>query len=401
MTLSLDLVTKYRSGYLDFYIKDLKVAQFINSKKYEGVQYYLKANGSKSFYVRYKDENNQLKRVKIGDEADGTTEVYCKNKRIEIMNAQNKGEQPPKIVKNHRKKILTLDDVANKYFSSKDNSTSTHERLSKYNKHLTESLGKCSITNIKKSDLENLQTTIIEKKKLSKKTANMLIELFSTIFNYGVNQELYEAINPASKVTRFKISNTRERFLRKSEIDELLQQVVLLDKEKDHGDLLETFTKLAWTTGARLKGILNIRKRDIDLQSEIIRITDFKNGGEVYSAYITDTTRELLTKKMKLLKYNDFVVSFADDGKQISDRQLQTRLKPVLDDLFNEGLKIDDRANRIVIHSLRHTFASQLALANVPIRQIQILLNHSDILQTMKYAKLQDDANKKAAQGVF
>ncbi|MDD3060885.1 MAG: tyrosine-type recombinase/integrase, partial [Sulfurimonas sp.] len=181
----------------------------------------------------------------------------------------------------------------------------------------------------------------------------------------------------------------------------LYQHVVTIDSEKDHGDLLETFTKLALTTGARLKGILNIRKRDIDLQGEIIRITDFKNGGEVYSAYITDTTRELLTKKMKLLKYNDFVVSFADDGKQISDRQLQTRLKPVLDDLFNEGLKIDDRANRIVIHSLRHTFASQLALANVPIRQIQILLNHSDILQTMKYAKLQDDANKKAAQGVF
>jgi site-specific recombinase XerD len=44
--------------------------------------------------------------------------------------------------------------------------------------------------------------------------------------------------------------------------------------------------------------------------------------------------------------------------------------------------------NRIVIHSLRHTFALQLALANVPIRQIQELLNHSDISQTVRYAKL-------------
>ena len=121
------------------------MAKFINSKKYEGVQYYIKADGTKSYYVRYKDENNQLKRVKIGDENDGTTEVYCKNKRIEILNAQNKGEQPPKIVKNHRKKIITLDDVANKYFSSKENTTSTHERLSKYNKHLSPILGKQSI----------------------------------------------------------------------------------------------------------------------------------------------------------------------------------------------------------------------------------------------------------------
>jgi len=40
-------------------------------------------------------------------------------------------------------------------------------------------------------------------------------------------------------------------------------------------------------------------------------------------------------------------------------------------------------------------------LANVPIRQIKELLNHADISQTVRYAKLQDEANKKAIQRVF
>ena len=53
------------------------------------------------------------------------------------------------------------------------------------------------------------------------------------------------------------------------------------------------------------------------------------------------------------------------------------------------------------IHSFRHTFASQLAISNVPIRQIQELLNHSDISQTMRYAKLQNDVNKQALQNIF
>ncbi|QOY51816.1 tyrosine-type recombinase/integrase [Candidatus Sulfurimonas baltica] len=377
------------------------MATYISSKKYPGVQYYIKDNGVKSYSIRYKDESGKLKRVQVGDESDGTTEVYCKNKRIEILNAQNKGEQPPKIVKNHRKKIITLDDVADKYFSSMDNTTSTHERLSKYNKHLSEQFGRHSITNIKKTDLEDLQKSIIDDKKLSKKTANMILELFSTIFRFGFNEELYEAVNPAMKVKRFKVKNTRERFLRVSEIEELYKQAILKDEEKDHGDLLEVFVKLALTTGARLEGILNIKKRDIDLESDIIRITDFKNGGEIYSGYVTKTTRDLLTNKLNLLNYNDNLVSFNNDGKQISARQIQTRLKPILDDLFNVGLDTKDRANRIVIHSLRHTFASQLAISNVPIRQIQELMNHADIRETMKYAKLQDDANKKAAQSVF
>lgn len=80
---------------------------------------------------------------------------------------------------------------------------------------------------------------------------------------------------------------------------------------------------------------------------------------------------------------------------------MQTRLKPILDRLFNDGLDIKDSKNRIVIHSLRHTFASQLAIANTSLRQIQDLMHHADISQTMKYAKLQDSATKKAVQIVF
>lgn len=377
------------------------MAKFINSKKYDGVQYYIKADGSKSFYVRYKDEFGQLKRVKIGDEADGTTEVYCRNKRIEILNSINKGEQPPKIVKHHRKKLLTLNEVADKYFATKGSSRSTFDRMSKYNKHLAPVLGHRGITSVTKNDLISIQDYLIKEQNLSFQTANMVVELFGTIFNYGFKEEMYEAVNPTLKVQKFKVKNTRERFLNKLEIEELFDAAKQYDEENDNGGVLELFTKLALTTGARMESILNIKKCDIDLQNDIIRIVDLKNGGEVYSGYVTDTTRELLYKKSKLVKFTDHLISFNNDGKKVGARQLQTRLKPLLDKLFNDGLDVKDRKNRIVIHSLRHTFASQLAIANIPIRQIQELLNHADISQTVRYAKLQDDANKKAAQGVF
>lgn len=377
------------------------MAKFINSKKYEGVQYYIKADGTKSYYVRYKDEENRLKRVKIGDETDGTTEVYCKNKRIEILNAQNKGEQPPKIVKNHRKKVLTLNEVADKYFTTKDSSRSTFDRISKYKKHIAPVLGHRGVTSITKNDLISIQDSIIKEQNLSPQTANMVIELFGTIFIYGFKEEMYEAVNPTLKVQKFKVRNTRERFLNKLEIEELFDAAKQYDEKNANGGVLELFTKLALTTGARMESVLNIKKCDIDLQNDIIRLVDLKNGGEVYSGYITDTARELLHQKLKSIKFTDYLISFNNNGKKIGARQLQTRLKPLLDDLFNQGLDVKDRKNRIVIHSLRHTCASQLAMANVPILQIQELLNHADISQTVRYAKLQGDANKKAIQGVF
>ena len=116
---------------------------------------------------------------------------------------------------------------------------------------------------------------------------------------------------------------------------------------------------------------------------------------------LLEKARLYYTPELKVIKFTDHLISFNNDGKKVGARQLQTRLKPLLDKLFNDGLDVKDRKNRIVIHSLRHTFASQLAIANIPIRQIQDLLNHADISQTVRYAKLQDDANKKAAQGVF
>ncbi|NIT60961.1 MAG: tyrosine-type recombinase/integrase, partial [Aliifodinibius sp.] len=40
------------------------------------------------------------------------------------------------------------------------------------------------------------------------------------------------------------------------------------------------------------------------------------------------------------------------------------------------------------LHTLRHTFASHLALKGVPIQQISLLLGHKDIQTTMIYAHL-------------
>ena len=63
-------------------------------------------------------------------------------------------------------------------------------------------------------------------------------------------------------------------------------------------------------------------------------------------------------------------------------------LKPIFDELFNQGLKPEDSKRRVVIHTLRHTFASQLAIAETPIYTIMRLMDHSDISQTIRYAKL-------------
>lgn len=51
-------------------------------------------------------------------------------------------------------------------------------------------------------------------------------------------------------------------------------------------------------------------------------------------------------------------------------------MQKILNNLFNQNLDLKDRKNRVIIHTIRHIFASQLAIKGTPIHIIQKLLNH-------------------------
>jgi len=364
---------------------------FVNSKRYDGVQLYHKKNKDISYYIRYKDENNKLQRLKVGDKSKGITEHYCNQKRNEIINSIRLGSEVP--IKKKKKFVISFNDVAEKYIDDlqlHSKEATITEIKSMCSNHLFPTFSDQSIDTIKSVDLEALQKEKI--KKLSAKTVNQIIDLFGTIFNFGLNKELYNFVNPTVKVKRFKIDNTRERFLSEEEILELFSAL-------ENNKALILFVKLALTTGGRLETLLHIQKKDIDIANSIITLHDLKNK-DTYKGFLTDEISTLISERLKSLRANDYIVSL-DDKAKMTSRQIQSRLKPILDRLFNNELEISDRKNRVVIHTLRHTFASHLAIKGTPIFTIQKLMNHKDIKQTMRYAKLAPDSGRDFVNGLY
>jgi len=362
------------------------------SKKFTGVYYRLLEDKSRTYFITYK--NPILKKVEkltIGNSKQDFNEAYAHNKRTEILSALRFGDDPNIPILKSKQTQTTLDDLANNYFNDlllTRNNKSTKSAKAKYFGHISPTLGSLPFSQLNKDHAKKLQKLLIDKK-YANQTINGIIELLSRVVNFNIKNDLVTGSNPLYGFKKLKVDGIRERYLTKEEI------TMLLDRTKED-KVLHLFTLLALTTGARLNGILTIQKKDIDLKKMSIKIHDHKSD-DIYSSAIHAKTYDLLAETIKELDSGDYIISY-DNGKITDDKRIQRRLKPIFDKLFNQGLDPKDTLNRVVVHTLRHTFASLLAINDTSIYKIMKYMNHKDIKMTMRYAKLapnsmQDDIN--------
>jgi integrase len=360
----------------------------IKTKKV-GVYYYLTETDDKIFYFNYKDiADGKLKWVKVGSYKDGYREANAVELRAEQISKMKNGKDIRLIATKKKKIITTLDNLAQIYFNDKKIGK---DRISKYKTYIYPKFGNKDIFSIKKQQLKDFFNDISKSGKANQ-TVNGIRELFSAIINHNIKQRELKYINPLVGIPRLNIDNDRERFLNLEEITQLKEAV------KDN-HLLSLFVNLSLLTGGRISTIVALQKKDFNLSTSTVTLKNIKTNS-TYTGFLNKDIIKDLKVYLDTLNINDYVVSL-DDNKQITSRIIQGRLKPKIDKLFNSGLDIKDAKNRVVLHTLRHTFASHLAINGIPIFTIQNLMNHSDIKQTLRYAKLSPENGKIAIQGLY
>ena len=195
---------------------------YISSKKYgTSVQHYKKTNGDITYYITFKDENNKLKRLKIGEKSSGITESYCNQKRLEVLNQIRLGDDAPIVVRRKQKETIKLNDIANLYFKIKEASISgdISKHYRRYPPNLKEKFGECDINSITTNKIFNYQLAI-NNKGYAPATINYNINFLGTLFNLAIEEKLYKHPNPvqSKKIKKLKVNNERERYLTVQEV---------------------------------------------------------------------------------------------------------------------------------------------------------------------------------------
>ena len=346
----------------------------------------------KIYLIRWRDENGKERLKTIGRYSEGIREAYCKAKRDEIIVKIRLDEDLPRLAK--KKSITTFDTLAYTYFN--ENMTLVKDmpkEQKRYENHIQPILGNVKAENIKLKDIEELRNLLM--KNFAPRTVNHLVFMIGTIYKYNIRKEYYKGVSPTANYRGLEVDNERERYLSLEEIDKLLQAAWASHYE------VWLYVKLLLSTGARAGGIISLKCRDIDLDEWTIKIKDHKatkayaENSKTYDAFISD--EELHAHLQKRLSESNP----NDDLLRLHRNTLDNRLKAILDILFNIGLDKNDRKHRVVIHTLRHTFASHLAINGEPIYNIQKLLNHKDLSSTLRYAKLNSREKRKSVRNMY
>jgi len=346
-------------------------------------------NGSTNFYIKYSIHDKQYK-VKLGSNLEGWTVHRANEERMKRIHTN--------IVPVSKRDRITLDRGADNYLESIRHKSDYKNTLGRYNNHIKQYLGHRLMYLIKPIDIQKLKSDLTIKvsfktgKVLAPKTVDDMINLVHSIYNYYNRFSDIPIISPASvgKIERYNPDNARQRYLSTEEVNKLYWHIENRNsftlnrnvKERVTQDLL-IFTRLALSTGARLRSVLTIRKKDIDFNTGTVDIVNHKSKRR-YKGYINKKLLHDLVEWCNSISDEYYVI-----GRHLKELHISTinrRMKVIMDRVFNEHIL--DSKERVVVHTLRHTFGSLLAIQGTPIQQISKLLDHTTLQQSLVYAKL-------------
>jgi site-specific recombinase XerD len=141
-------------------------------------------------------------------------------------------------------------------------------------------------------------------------------------------------------------------------------------------------------TGMRICELLSTRIQDINLRERKILIFESAKNRIGRVVYLSEDARVALRKWIKIRNQKTDYLFYGHGGRPLSYEAARSVFKKYSD---KAGLS----QKGYTLHCLRHTFASELLSAGMPLESLQYLMGHSSIVVTRRYARLTNIALEK------
>lgn len=233
-------------------------------------------------------------------------------------------------------------------------------------------------THLKDLKLKLQKGSTLSGKPVKPKTVNNIIALAKAMTRMATDgDEPLLASDPFRSVSLVEIDEQPFDYWTAEERDRFLQFCRNVDP------VFAELVLVACHTGLRRSELAGLQRRHLNFERRMITVA------ETHCFMTKRRQHRTKNRQMGWVAMNDAVF------EALKDRQLMAMDAPVFDPgLLEYGSEKVQRYAKafqvkpIRFHDLRHTFASTLAMAGVPIYEIQALMRHQSIKMTQRYAHL-------------
>lgn len=352
------------------------------------------------FDITYKDAGGRKVWEKVGWRSEGYTAAMASQVRAERLRSTRHSDMPEIVMRGRPE--LTLGEAWKAYDTQRLGKTkrpSTDRGRWKLHLAHLESLPISALTPLK---LENLKASLAGKG-LSPQTTKHALTLLSRAINHAIRMRLWAGANPVRDVAMPNVDNKRFRFLSALEADQLLQAI------RERSEDTWRICMMSLYTGMRFSEIATLRWEAVNLDAKVAQALDPKNGISrtvALTASIVDMLRSIGSKS-GLVFPGARGKAKSEEGRERAAKKRGPLIRYEISSAYSRaverlGLNADvtDRRGKVVFHTLRHTYASWLAMSGVPLYQLMDLMGHRTIEMTKRYASLCPSQGKEANEHI-
>ncbi len=219
----------------------------------------------------------------------------------------------------------------------------------------------------------------LENQGMSPATISRNIASMKAFFIYCMKHDLVDK-DPAENLKAPKIDKKSPKVLTQMEMEKLLSQPRL---ENPKGLRDKAMLELLYSTGMRVSELVNLKVDDVNMEDGYV--TCHEAGRERTISFNPRTKKAL---EMYLADSRDHMTRSKDiqflftncSGDSMSRQGFWKLIK-----YYAGRARID---NDITPHTLRHTFAAHMVEEGRDLRDVQMMLGHSDISTTQMYVRM-------------
>ncbi len=229
-----------------------------------------------------------------------------------------------------------------------------------------------------------------EERGCSASTRNQRLAALSSFAMYAQNQDLeaaYVFMCSLKKIPAKKQKTGPHTIFSMDEVSALLRIPI----EGKHTGLRDkVLLNLMYASGARSQEICDLRVRDIQNQTDGVRLTITGKGNKTRRIMIAKQCGSLLCQYLSYRR-----IGGMPDSHVFSSQTHEHMTVSCIEEIFKKYVRAAKRQNPSMFpsahyppHTMRHTTATHMLEAGIPIVAIKNFLGHASIATTLRYAEL-------------